>query len=151
VVAVDRDLLAVRGERERRDHRRGAVNRGLDLHEARVRGVVLGAFLDPPLDQRHLLGLERVALLGHLRLGAADHLEQDAVGGIARDDGSPVLAALHERLERRHVELALALLGAMAAVARGSEQRPDVLVVADRLVLRAGRCREGGNDEQAGA
>ena len=86
------------------------------------------------VEHRDLLRLERVGVLGHVRLGAGDHLDQLALVGSPGDDRVPVLAALDQVGVRRHVQLALDLLGLVAGVAVGREDRADVVVEADGFV-----------------
>src|SRR6185503_2181328 len=64
-----------------------------------------------------------------------DHLDDQALRGVAGLDGRALLAALHEVGVGRHVELALLLVGLVARDAAGLEDRDDVLLEADGLLL----------------
>ena len=86
----------------------GAFQRGerppvLALEPTVVEGQAIGpgrALRDPGADVGHLRGGERVALSGHLGRVARDHLQQDALLRLARNDGRAGVASLPRRLQR---------------------------------------------------
>ena len=112
----------------------------------RVR-VVLGAGVDPELQQAELLGRQRRLVLlvlgGHDRLDAMrGHLEEQALVGLAGDDRRAVLAPLEHPRHVLEVQLALGEGAAVAADALGVEDVGDLLRVAHRLLAARDRHRD---------
>ena len=81
------------------------------------RGIILGSFLNPPGDQRHLFRRQRLTLLGHVRFLAGDGGDEQRFGRIPRRQIGPVFARLHEAGKGGGVDLALELVGIVATVA----------------------------------
>ena len=140
---------AIGGEIERGDHRLARVDGrmiGIDALRSGRRRVVLGAFTDPAAHQRHLGGRERLPLLRHLgdAIGTGrDQLEQPALlrlGG--NDPRHPGIARGEHPRDIGHHERPVGLGRLMAALARGLEERANLLVVADRP---GGRGLSGGS------
>ncbi len=109
-------------------------------------GVEPGALLDPGLDLRGgLLGEPALAVIrGHLGgLLPLDHPDEHAPVGVAADDVFSSLAAGHQLVEGRHVELADAqppTVAGVAAHAVGHQDRGDVPLERERPIGR----RRGG-------
>src|SRR6185503_20237498 len=76
-----------------------------------------------------------------------DHLDDQALRGVAGLDGRALLAALHEVGVGRHVELALLLVWLVARDAAGLEDREDVLLEADGLLVLACAERRRGSGQ----
>ena len=58
-------------------------------------------------------------------MGVIHRLDQEALPGVARDDGSAFFAALEQTVAVIEAEVTLLLLGVVAFVAFSDEHRPD--------------------------
>ena len=58
-------------------------------------------------------------------MGVIHGLDQEALPGVARDDGGAFFAALEQTVAVIEAEVTLLLLGVVAFVAFGDEHRPD--------------------------
>lgn len=148
VIPADGQQRSIRRIGHRRHHRRNRVQRRINLRLARLGRVIRRAGGDPSRDQRNLLALQRIALVGHIGVFTGDHFEQLAFVRLARHHVRAVLAALEQHCNRRHVQIAFELFRLVAGIAVGDEDRPNVAVKADRLILGQRRGAQGNNQNQ---
>ena len=114
-----------------------AVGRAAPL---RYQGPGVGCPAAHPLDQvRDLAVGKLLALGGHLQVLVlvGNRVDQEAVGGLSRDQGGAGVAAVEKPLPRVEHEPALHLVGvpAVALVATGDEHRPHLLLEEDPVVV----------------
>src|SRR5207302_11382574 len=93
-------------------------------------------------NQRDLPRLERFAVLGHVRIVAAYHLDEVALLRIAGSNGTFVLASFEHHRDGGQVEIALELLGFMTGITVGNKDGANLPVIAHRMFISAHRGTE---------
>src|SRR5205823_1228550 len=106
---------------------------------------------DPVDDELDFLVGERRPLLRHLRHGAADHLDEQALGRIAGEEHRALVAAGHGAGMGAEIEAAARFRAVVAWQAALLEDRRDLLGEEALVRLWAFRLREAdsGEDDEA--